>query len=128
MFLDIFLFLRPSENDFSNVISLDKICYIVIGHCIIHYISNWENDIRIERSIGETNIFTTSVNTKSMRNFHCLSIENKEKEIRIYCLFSVCNPKNILDKSKGISFTGLRSLGMGEGRNSRFFLLKTRSE
>ena len=128
MFLDIFLFLRPSENDFSNVISLDKICYIVIGHCIIHYISNRENNICIERSIGETNIFTTSVNTKSMRNFHCLSIENKEKEIRIYCLFSVYNPKNMLDKSKGISFTGLISLGVGERWNSRFFLLKTRSE
>lgn len=128
MFLDIFLFLRPSENDFSNVISLDKIRYIVIGHCIIHYISNWENDICIEWSIGETNIFTTSVNTKSMRNFHCLSIENKEKEIRVFCLFSVYNPKNMLDKSKGISFTGLRTLGVGEGRNSRFFLLKTRSE
>ena len=128
MFLDIFLFLRPSENDFSNVISLDEICYIVIGHCIIHDISNRKNDIRIERSIGETNIFTTSINTKSMSNFHCLSIENKEKEIRFFCLFSVCNPKNMLDKSKGISFTGLRSLGMGEGRNSRFFLLKTTSE
>ena len=87
MFLDIFLFLRPSENDFSNVISLDEICYIVIGHCIIHDISNWENDIRIERSIGETNIFTTSVNTKSMRNFHCLSIENKEKKSDFFVFF-----------------------------------------
>lgn len=114
MFLDIFLFLGPSEDDFSNVISLDKICYIVVGHCIIHYISNRENDISIERSIGETNIFTTSVNTESMRNFHYLSIENKEKEIRIYCLFSVYNPKNMLNKSKSISFTGLLELWVWE--------------
>ena len=122
MFLDVFLFLRPSENDFSDVISLDEICYIVVGHCIIHYISNRKNDIRIEWSIGETNIFTTSVNTKSMGNFHCLSIENKEKEIRIFCLFSVYNPKNILNKSKSISFTGLLELcGLERGGTVDFF-------
>jgi len=49
-----------------------------------------------------------------MRNFHYLSIENKEKEIRIYCLFSVYNPKNMLNKSKSISFTGLLELWVWE--------------
>jgi hypothetical protein len=57
-----------------------------------------------------------------MRNFHCLSIENKEKEIRVFCLFSVCNPKNMLDKSKSISFTGLLELcGLERGVTVDFF-------
>ena len=71
MFLNIFLLAWPSEYNFSNMISLDQISNIIIGHCIIHHITNWIDNLRISnRRIRQSNIFCSSVNSKGMIHFH----------------------------------------------------------
>gem|GEM_PF-2903502 len=64
LFLDIFLFARPSKHDFLHVVFFYDASNIEIHHFIVDDIADGENDVASFERIGESDISRPSIDTE----------------------------------------------------------------